>query len=363
MTNIVILGGSITGISTAHRILKGAPKAGLSVKVTLVTPNTHFFWNIASPRGIIAGQYTDDKCFLPIETGFKQYNASQFEFVLGLAEAVDFDAHSVRISNGRTIKYDHLVLATGASATANLPFKNLGTTEATKDALHILQGRVQKAKTVVIGGSGATGVEVAGEIAFEYKNQKKVTLISSGPIILEQTIPKVSQTAAKILKSLDVNIKYNSKVTSTTETADGGQELTLSNGEKFTADLYIPTFGLIPNTSYLNDRYLNSKGFVIVNDYLKVKGVDDVWAIGDVSDHERPQFMFADSQSAHLVKNLLLEETALHKVASPAMGLQIGRKKGTGHMGNFKLPGFLVSLLRKDLFLEIMPGIVDGSKF
>lgn len=179
MTHIVILGGSVTGVSTAHRLLKGASKAVVAVKVTLVTPNTHLFWNIASPRGIIPGQYPDDKYFQPIEVGFKQYKSSQFEFVLALAEGVDFDAHNVRVSTGRTIKYDYLILATGASVNDNLPFKNLGTTEATKEAIHDLQERIKNAKTVIVGGAGATGVEIASEIAFEYKSQKKVTIVSS----------------------------------------------------------------------------------------------------------------------------------------------------------------------------------------
>ena len=43
------------------------------------------------------------------------------------------------------------------------------------------------------------------------------------------------------------------------------------------------------------------------------------------------------------------------------MGLQIGRKTGTGHLGNFKIPGFLVHMLRKNLFLDKVPQLVDGS--
>jgi len=48
------------------------------------------------------------------------------------------------------------------------------------------QGRVQSSQSVVIGGAGATGVEVAGEIGFEYGfdvgmeygDGKEITLVS-----------------------------------------------------------------------------------------------------------------------------------------------------------------------------------------
>ena len=45
------------------------------------------------------------------------------------------------------------------------------------------------------------------------------------------------------------------------------------------------------------------------------------------------------------------------------MGLLVGRKAGTGHLGNVKLPGFLVHLLRKNLFLDNLGGTVNGSAY
>jgi len=138
MKNIVILGGSYAGVSTAHRILKQAGKVG-PFKVTLVSPNTHFYWNLAAPRGIVPGQFTDEQIFQPIPPGFNQYAASQFEFIIGSAESLEVEANKVQIasSTGKTtLDYDFLILATGSHAKEYLPFKGLGSTEATKDALH-----------------------------------------------------------------------------------------------------------------------------------------------------------------------------------------------------------------------------------
>jgi NADH dehydrogenase FAD-containing subunit len=103
-----------------------------------------------------------------------------------------------------------------------------------------------------------------------------------------------------------VEIKLNTKVDGSVQAGDGRQTLTLSGGNTLTTDLYIPTFGVIPNSSYIPEKYLNANGFVVVDDYLKVKGLENVWAIGDISGHEPPQFLFADKQAGHLAKNILL---------------------------------------------------------
>lgn len=176
MKNIVILGGSFAGVSTAHRIFKQATNS-TPFKITLVSPNTDFYWNIASPRGIIPGQIEDDKLFQPISAGFDQYPAGKFEFVLGYAESLDIDAKKVRVSNNITLDYDFLVLGTGSNAKEGMPFKGVGSTEATKHALHDFQSKVAKAKTIVICGAGVTGVEVAGELGFEYGQTKKIILV------------------------------------------------------------------------------------------------------------------------------------------------------------------------------------------
>jgi len=45
------------------------------------------------------------------------------------------------------------------------------------------------------------------------------------------------------------------------------------------------------------------------------------------------------------------------------MGFQIGKKAGTGHLGNWKIPSFLIVFLRKSLFIEKLASTVNGSQF
>jgi len=116
----------------------------------------------------------------------------------------------------------------------------------------------------------------------------------------------MSSYVTKELRNLKVNLKLETKVKNSTHLPNGSHELILSTGEKLTTDMYIPTFGLIPNSSYLPSEFLDAKGYVIVDSYLKVLGTKDVWAIGDVSACEFSQLIPADKQSAHLAKNVVL---------------------------------------------------------
>lgn len=193
MKTILILGGSYAGVSTAHRILKQASKTGPAVKVILVSPNTHLYWNVAAPRAILPGQFTDDKIFQSIPEGFKQYSKDQFEHIIGLASSLDAVNRKVEITVDvegtkpvTAIRYDFLIIGTGSRSKVfdedvKAPFKGLGSTEATKNALHEFQELVKKSKTIVVAGAGPTGVETAGELGYEYGKDKKIILASLSP--------------------------------------------------------------------------------------------------------------------------------------------------------------------------------------
>jgi hypothetical protein len=78
--------------------------------------------------------------------------------------------------------------------------------------------------------------------------------------------------------------------------------------------MYIPTFGLVPNSGYVPAQFVNADGYVTVDEFLNVKSkgdgvgapLKDIWALGDVTDLEYAQFISCDKQSAHLAKNVIL---------------------------------------------------------
>lgn len=174
---IVILGGSYAGVDAAHKFLKGIAK---DLNVVLVNPSPKFFWNMATVRAVIPGLIKDEQLFADIAPGFA-YAGQRFQFIQGTAEAVDEAAKTVEIktaSGSKTQPYTRLIIATGSHADTSTPWKHAATHEQTLDELHNTQQKVKAARSIVVGGGGSTGTELAAELGFEYGSKKEITIVS-----------------------------------------------------------------------------------------------------------------------------------------------------------------------------------------
>lgn len=132
-------------------------------------------------RAIIPNQMPDTQIFAPIAPGFAKYAIHEFEFVEALAQYVDTTDKTVRLVTPRgsaSVDYDILVVTTGTTTRGKVPWKGNGSFEHTKEDLHEVQRKVAEARTIVVGGGGATGVETCGELAYEFEGQKEIILVS-----------------------------------------------------------------------------------------------------------------------------------------------------------------------------------------
>ncbi|PSS25761.1 hypothetical protein M430DRAFT_33354 [Amorphotheca resinae ATCC 22711] len=371
---ILILGASYAGLATAHILLKKTLPTLKDYKVVLVSPTTHMYWNLASPRAIVPGQFGDEKVFGDIESGFKKYPAGSFEFIVGTASSLDPETKAVSITTaaGETRQaYDVLVLATGTRTIGDLPWKSsVKGYEATKEILHKYRDQVKTAKSIVLGGGGPTGAETAGELGFEFRKSKEITLITSAPELCADSLPvNIAKVAEKELQKLHVKIVKGVKITGVKPTEDGKTELTLDNGETKITDLYLPTVGVLPNSEYVPKALLNEKGYVIVDQHLRVKNATDIWAAGDIIDIEPSQLVYCEKQATALAKNLDLtlkgKEPVPYKTGGDrVLGLTLGRSKATGRAGNKKIPSFIIWFLKgRTLGTQNLPAYISGSKF
>ena len=382
---VIILGAGWAGLPLAHKLLKYTlPKAPSGLKVILVSPNSHFYWNVAAVRGVIPGTIPDEQLFLPIEPGFAQYPTSSFEFVLGKAERLDLGKNTVQVvTNDRTqrsLSYDQLVIATGSHIRSNLPFKGIGTHEDTLAALHSLQKQIAIAKSIAISGAGPTGVETAGEMAAAYGADKKITLIIGGERVLQAShcLPSVSQAVERDLQRLGVKLVHNTQVKDVQTTDAKGEEnsavaqttLALSNGSTLVADLYLPLFGVQVNTAFLPTSLLDSSGNLFLDKTMRVVGTKNVWGIGDVGSLEPKQLTVTDAQIIHL-------SAALDTVLTAGEGAQVkeykpsgktmifitmGKKYATGQIGGWRLWGWIVAYVKgRLLFVDTAAGYVGGK--
>ncbi len=195
---VVVVGGNFGGVHIAHYLLRKvfpALKKALpqtTFTVTMISPNTHFFFKIASPRALLKpGAIAEDKLFRPIAENFKQYDASTFTHLEGKAVGLDPQARTVSVemnsgSEQRTVKYDSLVIASGTTSTSPL-WTLHGSHETTRAALEAMHAALPKASTVLVVGGGAVGVETAAEIADEFPNIKVTLATATDHLLAGQT--------------------------------------------------------------------------------------------------------------------------------------------------------------------------------
>lgn len=358
-SNIVIIGGSYSGAGVAHALLKQIP----DVKVTLINTSKTFYFNVAATRVLARpSEVPLDKVLIPIASAFKQYSASQFEFVHGTVTSVDDSRKSVAVDSGKQITYDYLVLASGSTTPSTVAPQCTPTKATSSDDLaqriQASQRAIAAAKNICIGGNGPVGVELAGEIAEAYPS-KKVVLISATPDPLPILRSAAGSAATSQLTKLGVEIIKNRKVDNANFDASANQwTVKLNDGDSLTYDLYVSAVGVLPNSSYLPRHLVTDEGWVIVNEHLAATGARNVYALGDITSNKTWTAISIVGQVEVVVANLVADITgkgtkrAYKKGTRPLMLAPIGKKGGTGQIWFFVPWSFMVGFMKsKDYFI------------
>ncbi|KAF2178686.1 FAD/NAD(P)-binding domain-containing protein [Zopfia rhizophila CBS 207.26] len=400
---ILVLGGSFAGLGAAHYALKHTipqlpKKDGTTYTVTLVNPSKDFYWRIAAPRAAVSKKLMPaSKYILPIEPAFKSYPQGSFTFIQGSATHVDTAAQAVSVTTAsgehKSIPYVALIIATGFSTPS--PLFTQTTDAAALDATYdAFQKILPSAKSVVIGGAGPVGVETAGEIA-EFLNGKpglfasapknpkaKVTLISAENKMLPVLREAISKTAEKYLKRLGAEVVYNTKVVSTSTASEGEGAKTivqLSDGKTIEADIYIDATGVRPNTSYLPKDWLDERSRISCNPQtLRVETAGPrVYVVGDVGSYTRggvidqavaiPVAM--TNLKTDLVAHISGKEPGPDRHYTANLSEQqicpVGTSKGVGAFGGWRLPSFMVWLIKGRDYLsgQLAAATLNGDGF
>ncbi|KAL0932273.1 amid-like mitochondrial oxidoreductase [Colletotrichum truncatum] len=399
--NIVILGGSYGGVSTAHYLLKHAiPQLPVEAgyKIVLVSASSQVMCRPACPRALISDDmFPQEKLFVDIATAFEKYPSSSFHFICGTATALDHVRRNVTITlaqdkGNETLDFDALVIATGASTASPLLGLNHDF-DSLRQSWHEFRQALSQAKSIVIAGGGPAAVETAGELG-EYLNGRKglekpkvaITLVAGGSKILPALRPAIAQTAEAYLGQVGVTIIKNTRVQDTNPPGAGvvnvalNATLTLSDGRTLTTDLYIPATGTRPNTSFVDDSLLTPDGRVETNtSTLRVdKAGPRIYAIGDASSYARPAvhnilaavpilcanikrdlLLTLDNQKSSASNDRLFKEDTRETQMVP-----IGKSKGVGAAMGYRLPSFLVWLIKgRDYWLWTTGKLWSGDQW
>ncbi|MGW3569735.1 NAD(P)/FAD-dependent oxidoreductase [Streptomyces sp. NPDC000941] len=202
-------------------------------------------------------------------------------FVRGWVTAIDADAKTVRIDDDRVLEYDTLVYGLGGVAdTSAVPgVEDYAYTLNSAQDAEVLADRLARlgGGTVVVGGSGLTGVESAAEIA-ERHPELDVVLLGRGEPGAAMN-PKARAYLQAALQRLGVEVRGGAEVAKVLP-----HSVELAGGESVAVDVVLWTSGtrvspLAAAAGLAVDEY----GRIVTDAALRSVSHPEVYAVGDAA--------------------------------------------------------------------------------
>lgn len=328
--SVVVLGGGYGGHTVAKLLDDVAD-------VTLVDPSDSFMHNVAALRALVEPEWLD-RIFVP-------YRRLLVNGRFLRDRAVAVDGRQVTLASGARLEPDYLVLATGSSypfpAKIDEPAAETAKARA-REAHEALSG----ARRVLLVGAGPVGLELAGEIKSAFPG-KHVTIADVAPDILTGPYDQALRDELRAqLDKLGVELKLGSPLRGLPDASPATAApvaVTTEAGEELSADIWFRCFGVTPHTGYLRGSLaetLDAQGHLRVDEHLRVRGQDRVFAIGDLADADRNMAAYAGIQGDLLAANIRTlitgeGELTAYERQPPMIVVPLGPEAGAG-----QLPGY-----------------------
>lgn len=371
LPRVVIIGGGFAGLKMARNIDSD------HLQTVLLDENNYHTFQPLMYQVATAGLEPDSIAY-PLRKTLKKKRRTHIRMTK--VERIDTDEKKVFTSIG-DIKYDHLIIATGAvtnyfgneSIARNaMPMKSL--TESLDIRSSILQN-FEEALTendedekdalmnFVIVGGGPTGVELAGAFAELKKHvlpkdypdldlrRMQIHLMEAGPKLLAAMSQEASENALKYLRKMDINVwtdtlvkEYDGYLIETSKENFQSKNLIWAAGVK----------GNVPNG--ISDEHLVTNR-IKVNQHCEVEGLDGVYAIGDVAVMETennpeglPMLASVAQQQGHYLAKMIkrnLNEKAVEPFTYKDKGTMatVGRNRAVVDLGRIRFGGLFAWLI------------------
>ncbi len=296
MHNVLIVGGGFGGIRAAQLLSKNK-----KVSVRLIDPKTYMEYHAAVYR-LVTGRSATETC-IPYSELLRGKNV---ELVKDSVTTVDLASKTAIGASSSRYQYDSLILAVG-SETSYFGIKGIEEhaygiktiDEALRLKRHINEtfsslkdtkpDEKAPAMHIVVIGGGASGVELAGELASYTRTLARkhsvdsslitIDLIEAMPRVLPQLPENVSRKTLSRLRTLGVNVLLNRSVVK-----EESDQLFLKDMQ-MTAKTIVWTAGMKANrlASMVPGLSVDKRGRAVVDHSLVATGHKDVYIIGDAA--------------------------------------------------------------------------------
>lgn len=315
---IAIVGASLGGLRTAQG-LRGRGK--FEGSITLIGAEPHYPYDRPPlSKQLLAGQWGPEQTLLDAPDTVDKLG---LDLRLGVrAEGLDLEAREVALSDGGSVAFDALVIATGATPRTlpNTPdLAGIHTLRTIDDSMRI-RAELAKEPRVAVVGAGFIGAEVA---SVARSAGLEVTLIEALPAPLANAVgAEVGEACANLHRQRGVDVRCGALVAGF-EGDERVERVVLADGSTVEANLVVVGIGVAPETGWLEGSGLELRDGIVCDSTLMA--APGVFAIGDVCRWYNPiyeeemrveHWTNVIHQSRQVARNLLAEPGEARPFAS-----------------------------------------------
>jgi NADH dehydrogenase len=378
MAKVVIIGGGYAGIYALRELVKNK-----NLKITLIDKCT--FHNLQPEvYDLIANKSNIADVTIDLTTLCLGFKHNYLEYKNLNVREIDQKSKKIFTEEKEIVEFDYLIMASGTRTFFPSSVPGLNSAHDIKklnwamffkqsfenQLFNKIQNELKQCDDthIIVVGAGLSGVEIAAEMAYNAKkfftrgnfscDNLKITLVSSSDTILPGLTSQLISISHERLKSLGINVLTNTKLQ---KCEDGYAHL--SNGTKIYNSFLIFTGGVEATkiTAEL-DVAKNTRGQIIVNEYMQSDKYDNIFAIGDAAEIKNkegeimpPNVTIARISGINAGKNILniIKNKKLIK-ANPKLDgvlIALGGKFAAGNLyGLVHVKGRIAYEIKKHIF-------------
>jgi NADH dehydrogenase FAD-containing subunit len=328
--SVVVVGGGYGGVHAAKALDDVA-------NVTLVDPTEAFVHNIAAWRALVEPAWLE-RIFLPYE-----HLLAHGRFRRDRAVAVD--GRRVTLASGDVLEPDYLVLATGSAYPfpAKTEEPDIASARARHRAAH---EALLAADRVLIVGAGPSGLELAGEIKAFFPDKQVTIADISEDILVGPYDQALRDELRRQLDVLGIELRLGTalaKLPTVPPATFAPIAIATADGGELVADIWFRAFGVRAHSDYLEGGPLedrrDERGYVRVDEHLRVVGETHTFALGDLTDADRDMAGIANAQAGVVAANIRALITGTGELANyetfpPMIAIPLGPEGGAGFLGD-----------------------------
>lgn len=367
---VAIVGAGFGGLACARRL------ASRPVDVVLIDRHNYHLFTPLLYQVATALLNPSDIAY-PVRAVFRR--ARNVRITLGEVVSADLDSRVLQLRSAARscLRYDYLVLACGSVnhflgmdevAAAAFPLKDLSDAMALRN--HVLSCFEKAAQlddlearkpwmTFVLVGGGPTGVELAGAFSelirlvlvkdFPELDMKwvRIVLLEARDRLLAAFPGALGEDAKRRLERREIEVRLSTRL----ERVQGDQ-IVFSDGERVVTKTLVWAAGVKPS-SLVSALGLptTASGRVAVDEALRVRGHERVFAIGDIAavpygGGEMPMLSAPAIQEGRFVADAILRlergrDPGRFRYRDKGIMATIGRNAAVAQLGRFRFKGFV----------------------